>query len=183
MRKTIVTGLTTVMAVAAVAGPAYAQAPAPPVVPAIPVTPSNAPVNPTTPTNPTNPPNPNAPIVVPAQPQTGATMHIRPFTVKHSRNAGGYTYAYASIVGSNLPNPSVKVNYKVNLKTFNPGTPGPWRKTSGSVALPGGDTILSLKFGFRGKSVAQVRKALKITISNATNGATITSGTSVASVS
>ena len=42
MRKTILTGLTTVIAVAAVAGPAYAQAPAPPVAPAIPVTPSNA---------------------------------------------------------------------------------------------------------------------------------------------
>ena len=37
------------------------------------------------------------------------------------------------------------------------------------------------KFGFKGKTVSQVRESLKITISNATNGAMITNGTAVAS--
>lgn len=110
-----------------------------------------------------------------------ATIHIKNCTVKSSRNAGGYTWASCSIVGTNLPNQGVRLSYKSNLKAFNPGTLGPWRQTSGTVGVAGGDTILALKFGFKGKTVSQVRKSLKITISNATNGAMITSGTAVAS--
>ena len=47
-----------------------------------------------------------------------------------------------SIVGTNLPNQGVRLSYKSSLKAFNPGTLGPWRHTSGTVGVAGGDTIL-----------------------------------------
>jgi hypothetical protein len=169
MRKTILTGLTTAVALAAVAGPAYAQTVAPPTTPTTPAPAASTPAV------------PSQPNVSPAQPQMAATIHIKNCTVKSSRNAGGYTWASCSIVGTNLPNQGVRLSYKSNLKAFNPGTLGPWRHTSGTVGVAGGDTILALKFGFKGKTVSQVRKSLKITISNATNGAMITSATAVAS--
>ena len=173
MRKTILTGLTTALALGAVAGPAYAQAPAPPTTPATPAPAASTPA--------VSPAVPSQPNVSPAQPQMAATIHIKNCTVKRSGNAGGYTWASCSIVGTNLPNQGVRLSYKSNLKAFNPGTLGPWQHTSGTVGVAGGDTILALKFGFKGKTVSQVRKSLKITISNATNGAMITSGTAVAS--
>jgi hypothetical protein len=178
MRKTIITGLTTVMAIAAVAGPAYARAP----VPSSPSVPSPPPPaqTPAVPANPAVPSSPT-PAAVPSQPDAPGTLHIRNFTVRKSHNRGGYVYASASIVGTNLPMQGVKVTYRSSLKTYNPHTLGPWRNTSGSVGIAGGDTILSLKFGYKGKTVAQVRKSLKITIANATNGAVITNGTSVGS--
>jgi hypothetical protein len=169
MRKTtILTGLTTVAAAAAIAAPsAMAQAPAPP-------SPSPSPT-----------PTPN-PTVSPAQPatpsQAGATpsVHIRNCTISKSRNAGGFAWASCSIVGSDVPARGVRLTYKTNMKTFNPGTPGPWRRSSGTVGFGGGDSILALKFGFKGKTVAQVRKSLKVTITDPDGSVTITSGTAVA---
>jgi hypothetical protein len=114
-----------------------------------------------------------------AQTAAAPTVHIRNCTVSTSHNKGGYAWASCSIVSSNLPNQAVTLNDKSNLKTFNPGTPGPWRTTSGSVAI-GGDSILALKFGFKGKTAAQVAKSLKVTISTANSGVTITDGTAVA---
>ena len=96
MRKTILTGLTTALALAAVAGPAYAQAPAPSTTPATPALAASTPA--------VSPAVPSQPNVSPAQPQMAATIHIKNCTVKSSRNAGGYTWASCSIVGTNLPN-------------------------------------------------------------------------------
>lgn len=172
MHKTILTGLTTALALAAVAGPAYAQAAAPPTTPATPAPAASTPA--------VSPAVPSQPNVSPAQPQMAATIHVKNCTVNRSRNAY-YTWASCSIVGTNLPNQGVRLSYKSNQKAFNPGTLGPWQHTSGTVGVAGGDTILALKFGFKGKTVSQVRKSLKITISNATNGAMITNGTAVAS--
>ena len=50
---------------------------------------------------------------------------------------------------------------------------------AGTVAI-GGDSILALKFGFKGKTAAQVAKSLKVTIATSNRGVTITDGTAVA---
>jgi hypothetical protein len=111
-----------------------------------------------------------------AQTAAAPTVHIRNRTVSTSHNKGGCAWAACSIVASNLPNHGVTLTYKSNLKTFNPGTLGPWRTTSGTVSISG-DSILALEFGFKGKTAAQVAKSLKVTIATQISGVTITDGT------
>jgi hypothetical protein len=121
------------------------------------------------------------------QAATGPTVHIDRCTVKHSRNAKGFTYAYCPIVADGVPaGQSVTVKYQANLKTFNPGTNGTWSNASGKLtfasggSLPGqapgatGETISTIKLAFRGKSVAQVQKSLKVKITALTPGVTVT---------
>ena len=115
-----------------------------------------------------------------AQAPATPSVHIRNCTISKSRNAGGYAWAACSIVGTNVPSSGVRLTYKTSMKTFNPGTPGPWRQSSGSVGFGGGDSILALKFGFKGKSVAQVRKSLKVTIADPDGSVAITDGTAIA---
>lgn len=172
MRKTILTGLTTAIAFAAVAGPAYAQAAAPPATPATPAPPlRRRPCRRRCRRSRTSPgpasdgrDDPHQELHREAQPQR-RRLHVGILLDRRH----------------DLPNQGVRLSYKSNLKAFNPGTLGPWRHTSGTVGVASGDTILALKFGFKGKTVSQVRESLKITISNATNGAMITNGTAGAS--
>jgi hypothetical protein len=142
------------IALAAFGGTAAAQTPAPPATPGV-------------------------PDISPAAPSTpsGPLIRIKNCTVKQSRNAGGFVYASCSIVTTNLQSadgPAVK--FRSNLKPFNPGTPGPWRKQSGNLGL---GSVTTIKFAYKRKSLSQVRKQLKVTLSGATDG-TITSGTAVA---
>jgi hypothetical protein len=127
------------------------------------------------------------------QAATGPTVHIRPCTITHSRNGKGFAWASCSIVADGVPyGQSVSLKYQSNLKTFNPGTYGKWRKASGTYALgnagglpgqnPGttSEIIGGMKFAFQGKSVAQVQKSLKVTITALTPGVTITQSVATA---
>ncbi|HVP02071.1 MAG TPA: hypothetical protein VMT10_05830 [Solirubrobacteraceae bacterium] len=107
----------------------------------------------------------------------GSTVHIDTCRVAKSYHQD-FTYAYCAIVSETngiVPNNSISVNYKVNLPTFTPKDGGTWDKGSGTVKFGGGTQILNIKFAVKGKTVAQVKKSLKVTISNAKN-ALITAG-------
>ena len=107
----------------------------------------------------------------------GSTVHIDTCKVAKSYHQD-FTYAYCAIVSEtngSVPNNSISVNYKVNLPTFTPKDGGTWSKGSGTVKFGGGTEILNIKFAVKGKTVAQVKQSLKVTISNAKN-ALITAG-------
>ena len=148
--STLTLGLAAALGALAVAAPAEAQIIAPPPAP--------------------------APVAAAAP-----TIALAPCTIVKSRNHGGFTYASCTITADNLPaQGDVSVQYRSNLSTFNPGTLGPWRRSSGTLGFDGSqgsNEILSIKFAFKGRTVAQVRKALKVTLSQATGGATIVAPT------
>jgi hypothetical protein len=149
MRNKLLTGLTAVVAATAIAAPAHAQ-------------------------------------IISAQ---GPQIDAGTCTVRSSHDEGQrFTYADCELTVNNIPlGQSVKVRYKSNLKTFKPHAEfGPWDHTSGTItaANPGGmpgqtagttaDITVGLQMAFPGKSVAQVKKNLKVTLSSATQGATVT---------
>ena len=112
-----------------------------------------------------------------AQTPSGPQIAIKDCTVKQSRNAGGFVWASCSIVTTDISSAdSPAVSYRSNLKPFNPGTLGPWRKQTGKVSL---GSITGIKFAYKGKTLSQVRKSLKVTLSKPVDG-TITDGTAVA---
>ncbi len=149
MRAKLLTGLTAVVAATAIAAPAHAQ-------------------------------------IVSAQ---GPRIDAGSCKVRSSNDEGQrFTYADCDITVKNIPlGQSVKVHYKSNLKTFKPHAEfGPWDHTSGTITAsnPGGmpgqtagttaDITVGLELAFPGKSVAQVKKGLKVTLSSSTQGATVT---------
>jgi hypothetical protein len=108
---------------------------------------------------------------------SGPQIAINNCTVKQSRNAGGFVWASCTIVTTNIASAdSPAVSFRSNIKPFNPRTDGPWRNQSGSVEL---GSITAIKFAYKGKTISQVRKSLKITLSKPVDG-TITDGTAVA---
>ncbi len=101
----------------------------------------------------------------------GSTVHIDTCKVAKSYHQS-FTYAYCAIVSEtngNVPNNSSAVNYKVNLPTYTPKDGGTWDKGSGTVRFGGGTEILNIKFAVKGKTVAQVKQSLRVTISSAKN--------------
>ena len=152
MRAKLLTGLTAVAAATAIAAPAHAQ------------------------------------IISSQGPQIDAgTCKVRSSMTRASASPT----PTANITVKNIPlGQSVKVHYKSNLKTFKPHAEfGPWDHTSGTVTAsnPGGmpgqtagttaDITVGLQMAFPGKSVAQVKKELKVTLSSATKGAIVTDPT------
>jgi hypothetical protein len=122
-------------------------------------------------------------VAVPASAQTtpsGPTFDIDQCTVKLSRNAGGFTWAYCPIVLDNPATGNVSVTYSSNLTPFAPGTGSDWSKKTGTIRLGEGASLQSVKFAFRRLSASQVVKRLKVTLSNPTGGATITDATATA---
>jgi hypothetical protein len=78
---------------------------------------------------------------------------------------------------------TVYVQYHSNMKAFEPVTGGEFNSTSSILGFPGNGKVAntySLLFAFKNKTAAQVRKSLKVSISNATGGALITSATTTA---
>jgi hypothetical protein len=153
MHRTALTALGAALLAGAVAGPAQAQAPL--IAPA---------------------PAPSSAAATPA-----ATVTIDPCTVRHSRNAGGFTYAYCSIVTQAPAGQAVSVRYSSNLATFKPAVPnGTYSPRTKTVAFAGGgDQIQSIKLAFKKLTVAQVTSRLKVTLSGA-GGATIVNATATA---
>jgi hypothetical protein len=130
-----------------------------------------------------------APLIAPAPTQSSATspastVAIDPCTVRVSRNAGGFTYAYCSIVAQSPAGQAVTVRYHSNLPTFKPAVPnGTYSPQAKTVAFAGGgDQIQTIKLAFKKLTAAQVRSRLKVTLSGAT-GATITTATATAGAS
>jgi hypothetical protein len=122
-----------------------------------------------------------APLIAPAA-SSSATVTIDPCTVRHSRNAGGFTYAYCSIVAQAPAGQAVSVRYRSNLATFKPAVPnGTYSPRTKTVAFTGGgDQIQTIKLAFPKLTVAQVTSRLKVTLSDA-SGATITNAAATAS--
>ena len=115
----------------------------------------------------------------PTQPTTGPQVSIGTCKIRHSVEGNGFTYANCLISVSNLaPGQSIKVNYKSNLKTYSPPGAefGGWGKQTGTLAFSGGE-IRGIQLGFPGKTAAQVKKSLKITLSSPTPGVTGTVAT------
>ena len=153
MHRTAVTALSAALLAGAIAGPAQAQAPL--------VSPA---------------PTPSSAVASPA-----AMVTIDPCTVRHSRNAGGFTYAYCSVVTQAPAGQTVSVRYRSNLATDKPAVPnGDYDPQSKTVAFTGGgDQIQSVKLAFKKLTVAQVTSRLQVTLSNP-SGATITNATATA---
>jgi hypothetical protein len=120
-------------------------------------------------------------IISPAQPSTptnvqpqGAAVHID--SCKVARSSHGYTYAVCPVVATNVAyNTTITVPFRSALTAFKPRTNGTWSTTTGALTLsskgtpgmqPGQTTevIGGLKFAYQGKSVAQVKKSLIVTI-------------------
>jgi hypothetical protein len=151
MRSKILVGLTTVLTAASIAVPAMAQ----------------------------------AATVSPAQPATpaGAAVSISHLKILHSRNAGGFTWATVTVTATNMTGQSFQLAYKSNMKTFQPATNGGWRKSTGTIAFSGaagGNETAAFKFAYKGRSLAQVKKSLKIAFTNPGGGATLTNPTATA---
>jgi hypothetical protein len=153
MHRTALTALAAALSAGAVAAPAQAQAPL--------VSPAPAPSS--------------------TAAASAATVAIDDCTVRVSRNAGGFTYAYCSIVAQAPAGQAVSVHYRSNLATYKPAVPnGTYSPQSKSVAFAGGgDQIQTIKLAFKKLTAAQVRSRLKVTLSDA-SGATITDATATA---
>jgi hypothetical protein len=108
-------------------------------------------------------------------------LHVSTCTVKTSPK--GYTYATCPLSAINMGKQTVYVQYHSNLKTFEPATGGEFGSQSGTLGVPGNGKVYkvySMRFAFKDMSAAQVRKSLKVTISNPTGGAIITAATATA---
>jgi hypothetical protein len=139
-------------------------------------------------------------IAAPAQAQLVATQSPQidagTCTVRSSHDEGRrFTYANCAITVKNVPvGQSVKVRYTSNLKTFTPHAEfGRWRHAGGVItaANPGGmpgqtagtasDVTVGLQLAFPGKTVAQVKRNLKVTVASATKGAVVTDASATVS--
>jgi hypothetical protein len=116
-------------------------------------------------------------IAAPAQAGTAeSVVSISNCKIKQERNK---TYTWASCTVKTLApdGQAVSVKYSSTMKTFLPKTDGTWSKQTGTLKFQGTE-ISGIKLAFKGKTPAQVRKSLKVTLSNAT-GATIGNATAV----
>jgi hypothetical protein len=104
----------------------------------------------------------------------GPQIHIDTCSVKQMK---GYTSATCPLYAINMDNQTVNVTVKSNMKNFEPkGFTSYLAAQTGTIGVPGNDKVYSvfpLKFAFKGKTPAQVRKSLRVTISNPTNGGSI----------
>jgi hypothetical protein len=126
-----------------------------------------------------------APAPAPANAANAANapqIHLGPIKVQTSKR--GYVIASVPLSAINMGKQTVYVNYRSNLKAFEPATGGEFSATSGKLGVPGDGKVYKVytqRFAFSGKTAAQVRKSLKVTISNPTGGAVITDATATAS--
>jgi len=123
-----------------------------------------------------------APAPAAANAANAPQIHLSPIKVQTSKR--GYVIASVPLTAINMGKQTVYVNYRSNLKAFEPATGGEFSGTSGRLGVPGDGKVYKVytqRFAFSGKTAAQVRKSLKVTISNPTGGAVITDATATAS--
>ena len=176
MRSKILIGITTVVAAAAIGAPAaMAQEVIPPAQPS---TPTGVPTPTPTPT-----PDPATP---PSQPSLPGNPNISMGTCTIAKSRHGYVYAVCPVnAGFINAGQSVTVAYKSNLKVVKPRTVASWRNQAGHFTLTNTTGSIdnltgSMKFAFKDRSQAHVRKYLKVTISAVTPGIAITTPIGVA---
>ncbi len=97
----------------------------------------------------------------------------------HVKRGGSFTWFYCGVTSEVPTNTKISVSYRVNLVTFKPNTGGTWDKRSGTLHFGYGQSLQNLKFAVRNLSAAQVKKRLRVVLSEA-RGATITDATAVA---
>jgi hypothetical protein len=112
-----------------------------------------------------------------------SAVEISACHVKQERN-DQYSYAWCTVTSEAPTGTNVSVKYRSSMSTFSPATAGTWSKQSGTVKFTGGGTqLLTLKFAFKGKTPAQVRKSLTVTLSGAQGAEIGASSARVGSVS
>jgi hypothetical protein len=115
----------------------------------------------------------------PAASSTG-TVSIGSCTVKMSRNAGGFAWAFCPVTSKPTNDVAITVHYRVNLKTYVPVQGVSYSAQSGKLGFPGnGPALLNIKFAFKGLTAKQVKRRLRVTLSNPT-GAVISTPTATA---
>ncbi len=108
-----------------------------------------------------------------------AEISISPCHVKQERNKQ-YTYAWCTVTSDSAAKVNTSVTVRSNMKPFKPPTNGTWSNQTSTLRFKGGGTqIWGVMYAFKGKTPAQVRKSLKVTLSNAKNA---TIGTASATV-
>ena len=159
MRKSLLIGVTSVLSAAAIATPAMAQTPAPTATPA-----------PTPTWTPQDQAEANAP-----------QLHIDTVSLAKSRH--GYVIARVPLTAINMGHQQINVTMKSNLKPIQPAHAGDFSPRTSTFGVPGDGKVYkvyTVRYAFH-QSVAQLRKSLKITLSNATNGGYITNSTATVS--
>ncbi|MBJ7329415.1 MAG: hypothetical protein JHC95_05930 [Solirubrobacteraceae bacterium] len=108
------------------------------------------------------------------------TIHIDNCKVRKSYHQS-FVYAYCAIVTDVAAGQKGSVQWKANMKTSQPkGETGiTFQNQTGTYKFGAGSEVWNVGFAFQGKTVAQVEKSLRVTLSNAKN-ATIVDGTATA---
>jgi hypothetical protein len=159
MRKSLLIGVTSVLSAAAIATPAMAQTPAPTATPA-----------PTPTWTPQDQAEANAP-----------QLHIDTISLAKSRH--GYVIARVPLTAINMGNQQISAEMKSNLKPIQPANASDFAPESSTFGVPGDGKVYkvyTVRYAFN-HSIEQLRKSLKITLSNATNGGYITNSTATVS--
>lgn len=119
-----------------------------------------------------------------AQAQTDSDQgefSISPCHVKQERNKQ-YSFAWCTIVSDAPAGVSTAVTVRSSMKPFTPKNGGTWSAQTRRLKFSGGGSqILSVKYAFKGKTPAQVRKSLKVTLSNPQNATIANAAATVAS--
>ena len=152
MRKPIIMGLTTVLATVAIAAPAMAQSGTSNII-----SPDPLPAGMTT-----------------EQAANAPQIHVDTISLKQTKK--GYVEAFVPVYAINMRDQTVYFNLNANMKVFAPH--GGFTGQSGKLGIPGNGKVYSKytrRFAIKGKTEAQVAKDFKVTISNPTAGAIITS--------
>lgn len=105
----------------------------------------------------------------------GPQLHVDSCNVKKTH--AGFVSATCPLYAINMGNQTVEIQYASNMKTFEPkGFTSYAAHQSGILGVPGNSKVYAsypLKFAFKNATLAQVKRNLKVTISDATGGATI----------
>lgn len=103
-------------------------------------------------------------------------ISISPCHVKQERNKQ-YSFAWCTIVSDAPADVNTAVTVRSSMKPFTPKNGGSWSGQTRTLKFTGGGSqIWGVKYAFKGKTPAQVRKSLKVTLSNPKN-ATIADAT------
>lgn len=108
-------------------------------------------------------------------------LSISPCHVKQERNKQ-YSFAWCTIVSDAPAGVNTAVAVRSSMKPFKPNTGGSWSSQTRTLKFSGGGSqIWGVKYAFKGKTPAQVRKSLKVTLSNPKNATIEDASATVAS--
>lgn len=109
------------------------------------------------------------PSLAQAQASDEGVLSISPCHVQQERNKQ-YTFAWCTITSDAPADVDTSVTVRSSMKPFKPNTGGSWSGQTRTLKFSGGGSqIWGVKYAFKGKTPAQVRKSLKVTLSNPRN--------------